>query len=52
MAEPPDDEEAVIAEPADDGNLNTALDDGVVGLRRGGPSVGVVTLSDGLLGGV
>lgn len=52
MAEPPDDEEAVVTEPADGGNLNTPVDDGVVGLRRGGPSVGVVTLSDGLLGGV
>jgi len=51
MAEPPDDEEAVVAEPMVGGNLNTVDDEGV-GLRRGGPSVGVVTLSDGLLGGV
>lgn len=40
-------------EDADGGNLNT-VDDGVLGLRRGGggASVGVVTLSDGLRGGV
>lgn len=45
--EPPDDDEM----DADGGNLNT-VDEGVTGLRRDGPSVGVVTLSDGLRGGV
>lgn len=48
MAEPPNDEDA----DTDGGNLNT-VDDGVVGLRREMcVSVGVVTLNDGLRGGV